>query len=187
MLIPQITVGGDSAGGNLALSLISHLSRPRPSIAPLHLSAKLQAAFLISPWVSFNVHTPAFKKSAEKDFLNGRILARWSGAFLGTTWPFAGDFYNEPVLAPAWWWGPAADVVHEVLIWGGANEILLDGIEEFARRFREGFQSKGGRLSTIITPRAAHEEMIIERSLGYIADSGTGSVDAVKRWAIARL
>ena len=114
-------------------------------------------------------------------------MKRWSSAFLGSDSPFAGDFYSEPVLAPATWWEGTASVIDEVLIWGGGSEILLDGIEEFAQRFTKGFTKHGGQVSVVITPRAAHMEPILEILLGYKGDSGTGSTKVVKDWARAKL
>jgi acetyl esterase/lipase len=183
----NITLGGDSAGGNLALAVLSHLSHPHPDIPALSLPSKLHAAFLISPWASFNTHTTSFKTNAEKDMFDARTLNRWSSAFLGSDSPFAGDFYSEPVLAPAWWWEKTADMIGEVLIWGGGNEILIDGIEEFARRFTQGFGGKGGIVTTVVTPKAAHDEWLAEKLLGYKGDSGTGSSTVVKDWVKAKL
>lgn len=182
-----ISLGGDSAGGNLTIGVLSHLSHPHPDIPPLQLPAKLNAAILLSPWVSFNIHTDSFDFNREKDMFDGRALSRWSTAFLGSTSPFAGDFYNEPVIAPASWWEPTADVISEVLIWAGANEILLDGIEEFARRFERGFGGSGGSVNTVVTEKAAHIEMVAERILGYKGDSGSGSKGVVEQWAKAKL
>lgn len=183
----NITLGGDSAGGNMALSVLSHLTHPHHEVSALALPSKLHAVFLLSPWCSFNTHTPAFKTNAEKDMLDSRPLDRWSSAFLGSDSPFAGDFYSEPVNAPASWWEGAADVVDEVLIWGGGNEVLLDGIEEFARRFEKGFAGKGGKLTTVITADAAHVEMVLENILGYKQDSGTGGRTVVNNWLKAKL
>lgn len=183
----DISLGGDSAGGNLTISVLSHLTHPHPEIPALPLQTKLHAALLLSPWCSFNTHTPAYKTNAEKDCFDARPLERWSAAFLGNDSPFAGDFYSEPVTAPASWWEGTADVIDEVLIWGGGNEILLDGIEEFSKRFTKGFGGKGGRVNTVITEKAAHIEMILELLLGYKGDSGTGSAKVVKDWAKAKL
>lgn len=183
----DIIIGGDSAGGNLTLSVLSHLAHPHPNIPALNLPSKLHAALLISPWCSFNTHTPAYIANAERDCFDARPLARWSAAFLGSDSPFAGDFYSEPVTAPASWWEDTANVIDEVLIWAGGNEILLDGIEEFSRRFTKGFGGKGGRVNTIITAKAAHIEMILELLLGYKGDSGTGSAKVVNDWVRAKL
>lgn len=183
----DISLGGDSAGGNLAIGVLSHLAHPHPDIPALTLPGKLHAALLISPWCSFNTHTPSYETNAERDCFDARPLQRWSTAFLGSDSPFAGDFYNEPVTAPASWWEGTADVIEEVLIWAGGNEILLDGIEEFSKRFTKGFGGKGGRVNTAITAKAAHIEMILELLLGYKGDSGTGSAEVVNGWVKAKL
>ena len=184
----DLVLGGDSAGGNLALGLLSHLAHPHPEIAPLSLPSKLQAALLISPWSSLTqTNTPAFVTNAQRDMFDARTLNRWSAAFLGSDSPFAGDFYNEPVLAAPEWWEPVADVVEEVLFWAGDNEILKDGIEALAKKFTQGFGGKGGRVNTIVTPKACHEEMIVERILGYKGDTGTGSQEVVQTWVRAKL
>lgn len=184
----DLILGGDSAGGNLLLGLLSHLAHPHPEIEALSLPSKLRGALLISPWCSLtNTHTPAFVTNAERDMFDARTLVRWSAAFLGSDSPFAGDFYNEPVLAASEWWEPVADVVDEVLIWAGDNEVLKDGIEAFATKFTKGFSKRGGRVDTVVTPKACHEEMIVERILGYKGDSGTGSQAVVESWAKSKL
>ncbi|KAJ4362383.1 hypothetical protein N0V83_010476 [Neocucurbitaria cava] len=184
----DLILGGDSAGGNLALGVLSHIAHPHPDVAPLSLPSKIHAAMLISPWCSLtNTHTPAYVTNAQRDMFDARTLSRWSAAFLDSDSPFAGDFYNEPVLASPEWWEPVADVVEEVLIWAGDNEILKDGIEAFAKKFTKGFGGKGGRVHTIVTPKACHEEMIVERILGYKGDSGTGSQQVVQDWVRAKL
>lgn len=183
----DLVIGGDSAGANLTLGLLSHIAHPHPEISPLELSSKFRGALLISPWVSFNNSTPAHKINAERDMFDARPLSRWSAAFLGNSSPFAGDFYNEPVLAAPSWWEPVANVVDDVLIWVGDNEILKDSIEAFAKKFTLGFKAHGGIVTTIVTPKAFHIEMIIERVFGYKGDSGTGSKMVVEDWVKAKL
>ena len=184
----DMILGGDSAGGNLALGLLSHLVHPHPQIQPLRLPGRIGAAMLISPWASLTqTHTPAFTENRERDMFDARTLTRWSTAFLGSTSAFAGDYYSEPVLASAEWWAPVADVVGEVLIWAGDNEILKDGIVAFAQKFSRGFGGAGGLVDVVVTPKAAHEEMIVERILGYKGDSGTGSQGVVEGWVKSKL
>ncbi|KAJ4990073.1 alpha beta hydrolase fold protein [Stagonosporopsis vannaccii] len=184
----DIIIGGDSAGGNLTLGLLSHLAHPHPEIAELKLNGKIHAVMLISPWCSLTQHhTAAHTRNAERDMFDSRTLSRWAAAFLNSTSPFAGDAYSEPVLASTEWWEPVADVVEEVLIWGGENEILIDGIEAFANKFSVGFRRRGGHVNVVFTKGAMHEEMIIERVLGYKGDTGTGSQAAVEDWIKAKL
>lgn len=184
----DIVVGGDSAGGNLTLGLLSHIAHPHPDIAALKLRGKLHAAMLISPWCSLTQnHTAAHIRNAERDMFDARTLSRWAAAYLNSPSPFAGDPYSEPVLASEEWWEPVADVVDEVLIWGGANEILIDGIEAFARKFSAGFRRRGGHVHLVVTEGAMHEEMIMERVLGYKGDSGSGSQRVLEEWVKAKL
>jgi acetyl esterase/lipase len=184
----DLIFGGDSAGGNLVLAMLSHLAHPHPEIQPLSLPSKLQGALLISPWASLTQrNTPAYTVNAQRDLLDGRVLGRWAEAFLGSTSPFAGDFYTEPVLAAPEWWAPVADVVEGVLIWAGDNEVLKDGIVAFAEKFTKGYGGAGGIVQTVVTARACHEEMIVERIMGYKGDSGTGSQQVVESWVMSRL
>jgi acetyl esterase/lipase len=184
----DLVIGGDSAGGNLTIGVLSHLAHPHAEIQPLALPAKIHAALLISPWASLTqTHTPAFVTNAERDMFDARALKRWSAAFLGSTSPFAGDFYSEPILAAPDWWTPVADVVGDVLIWGGDNEILIDGILAFSEKFTKGFGAKGGSVHTVVTPKAGHVEMIAERILGYKGDTGTGSHQVVQAWVKSQL
>jgi acetyl esterase/lipase len=181
-------MGGDSAGGNLTLGVLSHLAHPHPEIQPLVLPSKINAALLISPWASLTqTHTPAFVTNAERDMFDERALKRWSAAFLGSTSPFAGDFYSEPILAAPDWWTPVADVVGDVLIWGGENEVLIDGILAFSEKFTKGFGAKGRSVHTVVTPKACHVEMIVERIMGYKGDTGTGSQQVVQAWVKSQL
>ncbi|KAF5846461.1 hypothetical protein GGP41_003855 [Bipolaris sorokiniana] len=184
----DLILAGDSAGGNLLLGALSHIAHPHPDITPLSLPARLHGVLLISPWCSLTqTNTPAFTTNAERDMLDARVLNRWAAAFLGSDSPFAGDLYNEPVLAPPDWWAPVADFVEEVLIWAGDNEVLKDGIAAFAEKFTKGFGSRGGVVNTVFTPKACHDEMIMERILGYKGDSGTGSQQVLETWVKAKL
>jgi acetyl esterase/lipase len=184
----DIIIGGDSAGANLTLALLSHLAHPHPEIPELKLNGKIHAALLISPWVSLTQHdTAAHKRNAERDVFDSRALSRWAAAFLNSTSPFAGDAYTEPIVASPEWWEPVADVVEEVLIWGGGNEILIDSIEAFAKKFSVGFRRRGGHVTVVVTKGAMHDEMIFERALGYNGDSGTGSKIVVENWVKSKL
>lgn len=129
----DIVIGGDSAGGNLALGVLSHLSHPHPSIAPVELSAPLRAAVLIAPWVSFEMTADSFRRNAYKDCIGPESLGPWSRAFMGGAEP---DNYNQPLRAPASWW--EGSKVGEVLIVAGADEVLIDQVKELAGKIEVG-------------------------------------------------
>ncbi|KAL8964555.1 MAG: hypothetical protein Q9197_006881, partial [Variospora fuerteventurae] len=121
---------GDSAGGNLILGLLSHLLNPHPSLPPLALREPLLGAALISPWGVFSTSAPSFTRNEEHDSVNGAILRKWSTYFTGGA---PADNYNQPFLAPGSWWSQLNGVVQELLITAGTDEVLLDGIAEFAK------------------------------------------------------
>ena len=83
----QIFIAGDSAGGNLTLSLLCHLLHPHPKIPEsLHikLSSPLAGALLISPWAKFKATEDAsFKRNLHSDMLPREISDRWGDAYLG--------------------------------------------------------------------------------------------------------
>jgi acetyl esterase/lipase len=176
----QITLGGDSAGGNLALAVLSHLLHPHSQIEPLRLSSPLNVAFLLSPWVSFNTDRKSFQTNAERDMFDHHPLELWSGAFLAGA--KSGDNYSEPCRAPPSWWEGMDKVVSEVLIWGGEWEVLIDSIREFEAIFRKGYD---GKCHAIYGEKAMHEDMIVDVLMGYKTKSKT-ALD-VEDWIRAKL
>ena len=121
-ILPQnILLTGDSAGANLALSLLSHISHPHPSntIPQVQLSAPLRGAVLISPWISFDTSTPSFTSNKYKDCIGPIAAKQWSSAFMDCPWPHTekSDYYNQGITAPESWWEGLK--VEEVLIVAG--------------------------------------------------------------------
>lgn len=83
----QIFIGGDSAGGNLALALLSHILHPHPQIEEglrVQLSAPLAGAILTSPWIRFDTDYDSVKRNEGSDFVCEAGANRWSAAFMGT-------------------------------------------------------------------------------------------------------
>jgi acetyl esterase/lipase len=191
----SLILAGDSAGGNLLLSLFSHILHPHPKavgkIPVVNINEPFKAAFLLSPWVSFATDHPSYAENAETDIFDAIPLRMWSSAFLGSTQRRGirmGDSYSEPLLAEPTWWSGAHELVSEVLIWGGGGEILIDGIRAFGDKFVEGWVGGGGergRVTQIEGPRMAHEEMVLDVILGYKA-KGTGALE-VEEWVKSKL
>jgi acetyl esterase/lipase len=171
----NLILAGDSAGGNLLLSLFSHILHPHlnPDVPHVELKEPFRAALLLSPWVSFATDHPSYKTNAESDLLDAKPLNMWARGFLGSTQRqniIMGDSYSEPLLAEPSWWNGASNVVKEVMIWGGGGEVFIDGIQAFASKFEQGWVSGGGdrkKVKLVVTPRMAHEEMILDVILGY--------------------
>lgn len=134
----DILVGGDSAGGNLTSVLLLHLARPHPQVPVPEMSGKLRAAVLLSPWVNFDYTKPSFTKNQRLDYITREALTTADNYFVGPG--KLHDDYSQPGLASAEWWSDVADrVVSQILIWGGGDEILIDGIREYAATITKGF------------------------------------------------
>lgn len=85
--ILQVFIAGDSAGGNLALAVLSHLlhSHPKlPNDLRFKMSTPLAGALLISPWVQFKAKEDAsFQRNFYSDMLAAEVGDRWKDAYLG--------------------------------------------------------------------------------------------------------
>ncbi|KAL2038135.1 hypothetical protein N7G274_009082 [Stereocaulon virgatum] len=131
----NISIGGDSAGANLAIGVLSHLMHPHKDITPLELSGegRLGAAILLAAWCTFRTDYPSRTYNENKDIVSATLGDRWSESFLGGK---DRDAYNEPLSAPEDWWNGLEGVVREILICGGADEILVDPIRELGEKFK---------------------------------------------------
>lgn len=133
----DIIIGGDSAGGNLTLALISHILHPHPDISTkIELKEPLRAAILISPWTDFSVDQGSFDRNYKTDMLCKEVGARWRTAFMGNA---EKDNYAQPAMAPADWFSKIDTVIGDLLIWGGGGEVLLDSIDATAKRMKGVF------------------------------------------------
>jgi acetyl esterase/lipase len=132
----NVIVGGDSAGGNLAMAVLLHLSHPHPDIDPVTLSGPLAGVFGYAPWINFSPDWPSFRDNAYRDVITDQALLRWSNAYLDGK---KGDSWSEPDRAPAEWW---QDVKTErILLLAGGDEVLLGPIESFAKKVKVCFVS----------------------------------------------
>ncbi|KAK2744152.1 hypothetical protein FQN57_004412 [Myotisia sp. PD_48] len=174
---PQnVIIGGDSAGGNLTLSTLAHLSHPHEAIQPLEVSSPLAGAFTIAPWVSFSQDFPSVKENQNKDMITSHSATIWSDAYLAGQKP---DNYNQPLLAPAEWWKDAK--ANSVLILAGSDEILLSCINEFVEKFKAAVPN----TTYIVGQDEPHVGPIISRMLGDFTEGQT--TKGWKSWLSARL
>jgi acetyl esterase/lipase len=130
----NVVVGGDSAGGNLALAVLLHLTHPHPEIDPISLpdGAELAGVFGFAPWVSFALDGESIKANRYKDVIPEEGLKVWAESYLGKR--KEGDAWSEPAKAPLEWWVGAK--AKRVLILAGGDEILFSAVEEFAKKLQ---------------------------------------------------
>ncbi|KAH7394556.1 putative acetyl-hydrolase [Pyrenochaeta sp. MPI-SDFR-AT-0127] len=135
----EIVLGGDSAGANLALAVLSHLMHPHPSLpafAPSVSDNKLKGVFLISPWVTFSQTSQSLQSNASKDVLDAKVLKQWSEAYMSNA---NTDEYNTPSHAITEWWDDVP--VENMLVTTGGDELFRDDILEFGHRIQVCFNT----------------------------------------------
>ncbi|KAK6358416.1 hypothetical protein TWF730_007750 [Orbilia blumenaviensis] len=159
----EIVVCGDSAGGNIALSLLLHLARPRkPGGAGEVLGLKRPSyATLISPWT---VLVSSENKNTENDFLDADQLHHF-----GVSYANAGDV-NDPYKSPglckdlAWW--EEALPVHGMHMVYGNQEVFAGEIRSLISRIEK---IKSARLRVTEKP-AIHVWPVVQSFVGANAD-----------------
>ncbi|KAG9521890.1 alpha/beta hydrolase fold protein, partial [Aureobasidium melanogenum] len=160
----QIIIAGDSAGGNLSLALLSHLTHPHPNIAPIDLgSESLKGMALISPWVTFSQEADAFKRNARKDCLSPVAATTWTNEFLQRA---PQDNYTSPLTAPESWW---ADIpVSEILVTGGEDEVLVDDVMSMIKKLKTQDKAK---VHSLIASGEPHDGPLLEMILSKKTES----------------
>jgi acetyl esterase/lipase len=76
-------LGGDSAGGNLAAQLLCQIARPNPLLPPIQISRPLQAAFLVSPWLSRHIDDYSYQSNEHIDMLSSHTVKKSVAYFMG--------------------------------------------------------------------------------------------------------
>ncbi|RAQ45599.1 lipase/thioesterase family protein [Aspergillus flavus] len=131
----NILLGGDSAGGNLAVGVLSHLSSPHEAIAKLDVQEPLAGTVLIAPWTSLEVSTDT-KMNCLGDVITPDVAKPWSQAYLGRA---KHDYYTDASTAPSSWFKNLKN--QQILVLAGQNEIMLPSIRHFVDKVKSGFPS----------------------------------------------
>jgi epsilon-lactone hydrolase len=114
----RIVVGGDSAGGGLALSMLLAL---KAAGAPLP-----HAAILLAPWTDLTVSSPSYETLREHDPIIKRENLREAGLmYAGRRDP------ADPLLSPLF---AELGGLPPMLIHAGGDEVMLDDSRLFAER-----------------------------------------------------
>lgn len=195
----NIFISGDSAGGNLALGLLSHLLHPHPQVQPIPLQQPLGGALLYSPMVSFRIDYPSFERNQSVDMLPASKMRSWAAMFLGKAkpenretdpGPITGDPYSEPCFNSQSWWQGMHCVVSNVLVMSGGDEIFADPIHQLGHDMKLGWSEAGGSLEDVVfieTPREAHIGPIVDFMITKGDSSRRTSQSVIEEWYKARL
>ena len=185
----NIILAGDSAGSNLAIGLLSHISHPHPSttvpVPKVELQENFRAAVLISPWTSFDTSDDSFVRNAYKDCVGSEPCKQWSAAWIGDAWPHkvSSDYYNQPGTAgESWWEGLRVD---KVLVVAGGEEVLVDGIQRFAGTLTASLGPD--KVELVVVPGEYHDQPSIDLQFGYTEKQEGEQAKLIKRWIGSKL
>lgn len=187
---PKTTLlGGDSAGGNLVLAMLSHVSghsHPNTAVVkPLSISENFFGAITIAPWVSSD--TPRFesmRKYPKRDIVNSTCANYWIDSYKGAGKGIKDDEYITPEIAPAsWWTGTKADKVLAVC---GEEEVLRDAIIAWADKYKTG--AGEGSLTLVKGLREIHDAPLIPKTNAELDKLGDACQEgAIRNWIRSQL
>ncbi|KAI9929598.1 hypothetical protein MW887_001072 [Aspergillus wentii] len=125
----NIVIGGDSAGGNLVLGILSHIAHPHPEISAGFVPDEpFAGALMLCPWVTFDQTWPSIERNKDKDCVPLLPNSTHARHFLGD---MPSDNYNEPLSAPLEWWTDLN--ARRLLLLSGEDDIMVDSHHAFAR------------------------------------------------------
>ncbi|KAL7762823.1 hypothetical protein ACKLNR_006181 [Fusarium oxysporum f. sp. zingiberi] len=169
---PQdVILAGDSAGGNLCLAILSHLSHQSGDVSGLEVSSPLKGMILMSPWLSFKTSWPSMKQNIDKDIDSLEALEEWSGDYLNHR---TSDNYAEAIRADREWWMNA--LVERTLVVAGADEVFVDPVTLWI----ETFKAAGNEITSVIAKDECHIAPFIWRMFGDTRETQQGQ--AIKSW-----
>lgn len=149
----RIVLGGDSAGGGLALSLLAELCARGTPPAGL---------YALSPWTDLTVSGASIEMNAASDAILPR--SRLSDLVVIV---LAGADPRDPRISPLFARFPGAP---PVLLQASETEILLDDTRRMAARL----EAEGARVETCLWPGAPHVWQIFD---GWIPEARAALTD----------
>ncbi|KAK5124601.1 hypothetical protein LTR85_001314 [Meristemomyces frigidus] len=174
----DIILAGDSAGGNMALAVLSHLLHPHPDMPEIKLSEPLAGVLLISPWCNPGAADDVLHRNQGSDYVTQAAADRWSSLFLGGK---PADNYNVPLHADSNWFSGLDTKAKDIFVWGGGGEVMIDSIEGITKKLKQAHP----RVEYFVEPGASHEDMVINKLLGY-KDKSEGT-KVIESWLAQRL
>lgn len=143
----NVFLTGDSAGGNLALAVLSHLSHPHPEIDPIEVVEPLAGLAVLSPFVTFDLNLPSEKQYRHSDVVDTKSTVRSGEVYLNGK---EGDNWSEQRRTTVDWW--KGSKVKDALITAGSSEVLLSSLLDFEQKFRVSYHPSPLKTSFLLRP-----------------------------------
>ncbi|KAK1621702.1 Alpha/Beta hydrolase protein [Colletotrichum phormii] len=184
----DLLIGGDSAGGNLACSVVRHICHPcHLEIPALRLENRLAGVFLVSPWLSSKTTAPAFKENNYVDMLTTTCMSRATAELLHPRFPVRNKS-DESDLAMAMpmdgdmaWVDEISTATKSLYITGGQQEAFRDDIRAFSEHVSCGNNDLD--LLVELPEREAHDFILLEGQTGRVGDATV----RMRNWATTQL
>lgn len=162
----KVLIAGDSAGGHLLLSLLSHIMHPSKDIDPISLSENLAGVCPISPFLSFDYNKSSYEYNDERDYISLKIVKEFNANFkkpLLTDQEAVKDPRMSPLDAPAGWWANLP--VDRILLTMGEWETFFDDCKAFGKRLENEAASKT-KLDIVVGRKEVHVACVQDTFLG---------------------
>jgi acetyl esterase/lipase len=153
----NLQVVGDSAGGNLALQVLSHMLHPRAGVPEIHLPAPLRGVYLISPWTNLTGDSKSHEENEGRDFLTKACLVDWGSIILAGV-PEADRPFIEAVRAPEGWFKGVEALTERLLVTAGGAELLRDDIVVVGEVLKKHHPNVG----LVVQQNGLHEDMYLD-------------------------
>ncbi|KAH8898820.1 alpha/beta-hydrolase [Thozetella sp. PMI_491] len=169
----DIIIGGDSAGGNLAVQVLGHLLHPHPSVEPLKIQEPLAGTFTVSPWLSACGNAHSCEENKHVDMLSPEFVRAIShGCFKG--YEFDSQVaenrgWGMPLDVPGSWFNGLGAVTRRLYVTAGEQEILRDDAIRFAESVRTN--NADVKVELEVSESEAHDFIAVEAELGIDGDA----------------
>lgn len=168
----DIIIGGDSAGGNITMQLMSHLLHPLDGVRRFQLSEPLRAIFLVSPFLSNNLTWPSFHENDSHDMISIKAINTLAVPLYGEeriaehrAAVEAGDYsganpHETPLDAGENFLDGLDRLVPKIYLTVGKNEVMRDqGLALIDQLKKRGTKSE---IKVEIGDREAHDFILVE-------------------------
>jgi monoterpene epsilon-lactone hydrolase len=147
----QIIIGGDSAGGNFAITTCLKMKQSK------NMAQNLPAALLLlSPSTNLYSKSDSFLLYSKYDYLSPRAKERYTANYLDITEKNTRPHEKNPLASPIY--GNLRDLPPQLIIWGEV-EVLADDIAAFLAASKKA----GNNVSGLCEPGMVHDYMLFKQ------------------------
>ena len=167
----DIVITGDSAGGMLAMQVISIFLHPNSSITSMPMpSVPFAGILLISPWAAMDSNAPSFVNNGGdcvSDISLG-YFAKMAGRGIERTDTkgVPEEYWCEPLKAPTEWWRGTENITKHMLFIYGGHEALRDDIVSLVEKVREAVKGTKVDVATMQDPTGVHIAPVLDAAVG---------------------